>query len=618
MPHRVEIQHNKASLRKRLLAGSTGLSMLLIGVLCYLGHGILIELETDFEKQYFDSQMPFISTLASQPAINKKLMPDAVMMVKRGPVILYQKSGIADLPDTLAANAGEPVTEFNNLRLYIRELPSTADEAPLTVIWRTKDLTEISSQIVNTLSVAGFITFWVAVWAALLMSAFIARRFEQANNTLERLALEDALTKLPNRNALLSGDTFNSTYGALFFLDLDRFREINDALGHAMGDRMLFAFSQRLKNIAGKGVKVYRYRSDEFVIWHPDLPADDVLSRSFTLLYDCREPLFIGNSAFEVSCSIGVACFPEHGHHPEMLIRNAENAMHRAKKLRLGVQIYNERLAYNSTIKVTLRSQLRSALHNKEFVLHYQPKVEIGSGRLAGAEAIVRWQHPEEGLLQPSLFIDLVEQSGIIHAFTRYTVEMAVNQIKTWSSYGFELPVSVNLSAYNLMDSAFIPFVRSLLEKSGIKPALLEFELTESATMVDIAVSRRVLSDFREMGIATSIDDFGTGMSSFAYLRELDIHTVKLDQSFIRGLAEGNRDAKIVEGIVSLCRNLGIDVIAEGVETQQQASLLTRLDCHIAQGYLYGKPMPAKDILSVMQDGTSLTSPQSRTHTGGH
>lgn len=606
MAYKIEIQHNKASLRKRLLMGSIGFTALLIVIMSYLGHGVLMELERDFERDYFSQQAPLVSSIVrTQPSLSS-LLPANVIAVLDKDMPLYQRNDIDSSTVTLVSANTESFTSVNQQHYYTQYYTSNQPGEGLTIIWRTKDLTEVSAEIVNTLSIAAFITFWIAVWIALLMSAFIARRFENANQKLAQLALEDPLTKLANRNALLANNLFASSRGVLFFIDLDRFREINNALGHSMGDRMLFAFAQRLISLVDDSALVYHYRSDEFIVCMPDVRQDEVINRAFTLLYDCREPLYIGNSAFEISCSIGAASYPEQGHHPEMLIRNAENAMHRAKRLRLGVQLYNERLAYNSTIKVTLRSQLRSALTNREFILYYQPKVEISSGRLAGSEAIVRWNHPDEGLLQPGLFIDLVEQSGIIHAFTRYTLELAVQQIRQWEALGFDLPVSVNLSAYNLLDSAFIPFVKKLLDDSGIKPSLLEFELTESATMVDIAVSRRVLTNFREMGIKTSIDDFGTGMSSFAYLRELDINTVKLDQSFITSITTEPRDARIVEGIISMCHNLGIETVAEGVESQEQASLLAELDCQIAQGYFYGRPMPESEITLLLHSKNHL------------
>ncbi|MEG3768355.1 bifunctional diguanylate cyclase/phosphodiesterase [Alteromonas sp. 14N.309.X.WAT.G.H12] len=604
MPHKVILQHSKASLRKRLMLATVSLSFILISTLCIVGHSILLEMEQAFEKDTFDRHSTYVlSTLPHIDSASDIFMPPDVVAISIGnePQFGASKTPLSTLiPIAISTNNGQFFT-VNHQRYYVQKHSLERQQEPLIIIWKARELSGVSAKIINQLTLAGLILFGLAVWIALMMSAFIVKRFEQANQTLQELALQDPLTHLHNRVALLASKHFTVSHGALFFLDLDRFRDINDALGHEMGDRMLLSFAQRLKTLAGPTAHTYRYRSDEFVIWQPDIAQEDVLSYAFRLLYDCREPLQIGNSAFEIGCSIGIACLPEHGHRPEMLLRNAENAMHRAKKLRLGVQMYNERLAYNSTIKVTLRSQLRSALQNQEFILYYQPKAEITSGRLLGVEAIVRWQHPDEGLLSPGLFIDLIEQSGIVHAFTRYTIEQAVKQIQTWSSEGYALPVSVNLSAYNLMDNEFIPFIKHCIETSGIDPGLLEFELTESATMVDIAVSKRVLAAFREMGIKTSIDDFGTGMSSFAYLRELNINTVKLDQSFIRDLEPDNRTAKIIEGIVSLCRSLDIEVIAEGVETDVHAQLLVTLDCHFAQGYLFGKPMPASDITLLIQ-----------------
>lgn len=609
MADKISIYQSKTNLKARLLVGTITLSFIIICVLSAIGHTILVDIERKFEKQSFSQQ--WLQVMQGGPDMEFLYAKDLILVFKARET-LFNRHNHNTTPFWQALSTALPDQFFtvNGNTYYIQTTELAEGSNPLTLIWKAKDDTLLTAAAINKLSLAAFAIFWLAVGAALVISSFVMRRFAHANKMLEKLALQDSLTKLANRNALFELKLSAAKTGALFFLDLDRFRDINDALGHEMADRTLFAFAQRLKILTGETSRVFRFRSDEFVIWQPDISYTDIQSRAFNLLYDCREPLNVGNTSLEVSCSIGVASLPEHGHNIDMLLRNAEIAMHRAKKLRLGVQMYNDQLAYNSTMKVTLRSQLRSALHNKEFVLYYQPKKDISSGRLAGTEAIVRWQHPEEGLLFPALFIDLIEQSGIVHAFTRYTVEQAIAQIKTWHEQGFSLPVSVNLSAYNLVDHAFIPFVKTCLDDYQIPPALLEFELTESATMVDVAVTKRVLAAFKEMGIKTSIDDFGTGMSSFAYLRELDVQTVKVDQSFIRHMERNNRNAKIVEGIVSLCRNLAIDVVAEGVETQQQADLLKELDCHIAQGYLFGRPTQAENITALMMgDSTTQSSP---------
>ncbi len=617
MPDNLELVKSDSSLRRRLLLGSVLLSVLVITIFCYVGYSLLLEMEKDLERQAFEEQYADVQTLLA-PVIENDTPVSSLSLVPRDLSILAEDILIIELdnqelyrdPRLAPQTYLQPLKqsgffEESGDEYYVHSniLPSGK---PLTVIWRSVDMQKISERVISRLSVAAFLTFWLSVWSALIMSAFIARRFESANRNLEKMALIDNLTKLYNRNALLTSLDIQDKQGAFMFLDLDRFRDINDALGHDMGDKLLKAFSQRLRLMSDNTMQLYRYRSDEFVIWIPNIPSDEVMNRAFTLLYECREPLNIGKSAFEIGCSIGVACAPEHGHLVETLVQNAENAMLRAKRMRLGIQVYNERLAYNSTVEVTLRSQLRSALQQKQFELYYQPKVNLTNGELSGVEAIVRWNHPDEGVLPPAHFIDLIEQSGIVHAFTRYTVEWAVNQIKMWEDQGTPMSVAVNLSAYNLMDSAFIPFVERLLASSGITPALLEFELTESATMVDVAVSKRMINAFNRLGLKTSIDDFGTGMSSFAYLRELNVHTVKLDRAFIMNIAENSKDARIVEAMITLCHNLDIRVVAEGIEQQNQVTLLRSLNCDTGQGYFFGKPTPASSIDALLSARESV------------
>ena len=629
MPDKLELIKSDSNLRKRLLLGSVLLSLLVITIFCYVGYNLLLEMEKDLERQAFEEQYADVKTLLG-PVITGSGVDEGVSLVPRDLSILAEDILIIEFdqnelyrdPRLAPQTFLQPLKQTGFFtsgedEYYVHSDILAENKKPLTVIWKSADMSTISEHVISRLSVAAFLTFWLSIWSALIMSAFIARRFENANKSLEKLALIDNLTKLYNRNALLSGLDVKNKSGALMFLDLDRFRDINDALGHDMGDRILKAFALRLRQLMRTQTKLYRYRSDEFVVWFPNLNPDDVMSRAFNLLYECREPLIIGKSEFEIGCSIGVACAPEHGEDTETLVQNAENAMLRAKRMRLGIQVYNDRLAHNNTVEVTLRSQLRTALQQNQFELYYQPKVSLHNGMLCGAEAIVRWNHPEEGLLSPAYFIELVEQSGIVHAFTRYTIESAVKQIKQWEDNQTPLPVAVNLSAYNLMDTAFVAFVEKTLAASGINPARLEFELTESATMVDIAVSKRMISAFNSLGIRTSIDDFGTGMSSFAYLRELNVHTIKLDRAFITDVATNAKDEKIVEAMIALCHNLGIQVVAEGIEQQGQATLLKQLGCDVGQGYFFGKPAPYRDIDALLSTTEDVKANLSRIPSAG-
>ncbi|NMH61220.1 putative bifunctional diguanylate cyclase/phosphodiesterase [Alteromonas ponticola] len=615
MPSKFHLLKENSQIRKRMVIGSIGLTLLVIAIFTYLGSDILLNLESRLAQRTFDIQLSGINrALTEHPQLHKALSstnaerptPAYLLPVQKdlvtlllGQQIIYRNQTLSIPVDPNAAVIRQNTlgfTTWENTPVFINKVWSDVHKQYVTAVWLADSQFVATGQIINQFTLTTLVTFFIAVWAAIIISALVTRRFEKANRLLQKLALIDPLTNLPNRNALLSNLRIPRHTGALFFIDLDRFKDVNDAMGHEVGDSLLVAFAQRLTQIAGKNVRVYRNRSDEFVIWHPNLGMDDANQWAFSLLYQCRDALTMPDYTFEVGCTIGVACNPQHGKTIGGLLKNAENAMHHAKQLRLGIEVYNDANDYGSNFQVTLRSQLYQALQQRQFQLYYQPKINLDSHEMMGVEAIVRWHHPDEGVLLPGSFIDLVEQSGIVHAFTRYTVEEAMNQIKSWSEQGLHIPVSVNLSAYNLLDEAFAGFIESLLRKTGICPSLLEFELTESATMVDIAVSKRMIKTFKTMGIKTSIDDFGTGMSSFAYLRELDIHTVKLDRSFVKNIHQRKKDERIVEGIVSLCRSLSIDIIAEGVETARQAEILRNLDCQLAQGFLFGKPVPSSSL----------------------
>ncbi|MCW8108246.1 bifunctional diguanylate cyclase/phosphodiesterase [Alteromonas ponticola] len=627
MPSKLSLLKENSQIRKRMLIGSVGLTLIVISIFSYLGSDMLLNLESRLAQRTFNGQLSGIARVlneypelvhASLPQAESESAPTFLLPVQRDLVVLLvgnqtvfrSPTNAPSLPLDINFIKRSPLgfTSISNVPVFISKQWSDQHKQYVTAVWLAKSQHIATREVINHLTLTAILTFMIAVWAAVIISVLVTRRFEKANRLLQKMALVDALTHLPNRNALLNSVRVTGNSGALFFIDLDRFKEVNDEMGHDVGDSLLIAFAKRLTQIAGDNVRVYRNRSDEFVLWHPDLAQSNANEWAFSLLYQCRNALSMPDYTFEVGCTIGVACFPEHGKNISMLLKNAEHAMHRAKQLRLGIEIYNDAHEYGSGLQVALRSQLYHALQQRQFHLYYQPKVRMDSQEMTGVEAIVRWHHPDEGMLLPASFIDLVEQSGIIHSFTRYTVEEAVNQIKIWQKQGFDVPVSVNLSAYNLLDDAFIGFIADLLAKTGVSPSLLEFELTESATMVDIDVSKKMIKTFKEMGIKTSIDDFGTGMSSFAYLRELDIHTVKLDRSFVKNIHQIEKDERIVEGIVALCRSLSINIIAEGVETARQAEILQGLDCQFAQGFLFGKPVPSGLVHSLLPSMKSLAT----------
>jgi EAL domain-containing protein (putative c-di-GMP-specific phosphodiesterase class I) len=340
----------------------------------------------------------------------------------------------------------------------------------------------------------------------------------------------------------------------------------------------------------------FRYTGDEFVVWIPGAGKETVLALSEQILASCRQAIPLVDNQFEVGASIGIALYPQHGADIDSLLKHADIAIYQAKRLRLSVQMYQADKQDITELQVRLRGQLNSALTREEFTLLYQPKVSLPDGKVFAAEALVRWQHPTEGLLAPALFIELIEQCGIIHGFTRFVIEEALKQISCWLERGISLCVSVNLSPYNLADDKLVTFIQTKLQLHNVPAELLELELTESATMVDIKTTIATFARLRALGVKLSIDDFGTGMSSFSYIKQLDVDYVKIDRSFIANVLEDRRDKLIVQGLITMCHSLNKTVIAEGVETAQQAACLHELGCLYAQGYYFGRPMKADEL----------------------
>jgi len=383
----------------------------------------------------------------------------------------------------------------------------------------------------------------------------------------------------------------------VLLIDLDRFKEVNDTLGHQKGDSLLKDIGLRLRGALRESDTIARLGGDEFGVLLPGLGDSAGANRAAAKIRATLEQDFlIDELPVHIDASVGIALYPQHGDDVDMLLQHADVAMYEAKRTHGGYEIYSvEHDPYNP-VRLAMVGQLRKALEANEVVLHYQPKIELESGKVVGAEALVRWQHPTRGLIAPAEFVPMAERTGLIRPLSRYVLNGALAQAKEWRDGGLDLKVSVNLSARNLLDPSLPEDVSHLLAKWMVPAALLELEITESTIMVDPKRAMEVLSRLHNMGIVLSIDDFGTGYSSLAYLKELPVNELKIDRTFVQNMATNRGDAFIVRSTIDLAHNLKLQVVAEGVEDEDTMNELAKLGCNVAQGFHIGRPVPAKEF----------------------
>jgi len=427
-----------------------------------------------------------------------------------------------------------------------------------------------------------------------------------AEQRIEFLAYHDALTGLPNRR--LMQDRFHqaaahadrsSTCMALLYLDLDNFKTINDSLGHAAGDTLLIEMAARLSTCVRESDTMCRQGGDEFLILLGDLPdSDAVLTVLPTLQQRLQEAFHAHGNELSSSASIGVALFPKDGTDFETLLQKADMAMYRAKVAgRNTFRFFDDAMNGEAAERLTMLNGLRRALERHEFVLHYQPQIDLVTGTIFGAEALVRWNHPELGLVPPGRFIPVAEESGLIVEIGTWVIDEACRQAMAWQRAGLgPLSIAVNLSAVQFQRSDVTRVVSDALQTSGLPPELLELELTESMLMQHVDGVLPTLHSLKQLGVTLSIDDFGTGYSSLSYLKRFDIDKLKIDQSFVRDLATDPDDAAIVRAVIQMAHSLGLQTVAEGVETAAALQILKEFACDEAQGYYLARPMPADEF----------------------
>ncbi len=449
----------------------------------------------------------------------------------------------------------------------------------------------------------GLAFFWLALFR--LVTRASRRLREQADHN-HNLANHDPLTGLPNRELLrrrtLAAIKRANRTGrrvALLLFDLDRFKEINDTLGHHHGDLLLQEIGPRLSKVVREGDCIARLGGDEFVVLLPDV-VDAVHAQTLgrRIRAQLAAPFVLEGVSLDVEASVGIAVTPEHGTDFSTLLQHADVAMYVAKKAHLGLSVYDRVLDDHSPLRLALISELRAALADPgQFILHYQPKLDMQSGELTGFEALVRWQHPERGLLVPDEFIPDAERTGMIRTLTDLVLSEAVRQVKAWKQVGLTMPVAVNLSTRCLLDPQFPDDVGALLSAHGISGSELDLEITESAIMADPERAHEILSRLVALGVGIAIDDFGTGYSSMAHLKRLPIDQIKIDKSFVIDLVDNPNDAAIVRSMVDLARGLGLGVVAEGVETEATWKHLYDLGCTSAQGFYLSRPLAADAVL---------------------
>jgi diguanylate cyclase (GGDEF)-like protein len=456
-------------------------------------------------------------------------------------------------------------------------------------------------------------TMWLLLAGGLfLVWALLFRLVRGVSTALRRqvsenrfLARHDALTGLPNRTVLYeelgrSVDAFRrvAVRSALLLVDLDRFKEVNDTLGHDYGDELLVEVAKRLRVLAGEDDLVVRLGGDEFAILRPSVGAgENVRELAETIVGGLRKPIDLGGTAVVVDASVGVAMCPEHGQSAVTLLRRADVAMYEAKDRRSAVEAYDPTRDKHHRNRLALLGELPRAMREDELRLAYQPKVSFADGSVHGVEALVRWQHPEQGLIMPASFVPAAELTSLVRPLTLHVLERALRDQRSWAEHGVRLQVAVNLAGPSVYDSGLPSAVEELLARYGASPADLTLEISERTALSDAARGMDVLADLRRLGVRLSLDDFGTGQTALSHLLRLPLDELKIDRSFITPLDHADDEAALVGSIVEIGRRTGLTVVAEGIETEEACRRVAELGCHVGQGYLFARPMWADALV---------------------
>lgn len=432
------------------------------------------------------------------------------------------------------------------------------------------------------------------------------KRSEAAN---KRIAYTDYLTELPNRTAFTELlDHVMSTLRkeeiiAIMYIDLDNFKNINDVLGHSYGDELLIDVTHRLKQAIDENDYLARFGGDEFIILSQNIEdiglyEDKIRKIQKVFTY----PFVLSMKEFFVTISIGIAFAPKDGKTPQSIIKNVDLSMYSAKEMGKNTYcFFDDSINLKLMNKIELQSELRKAIDNNEFEVYYQAQIILDTNRIAGFEALVRWRHPERGIIPPSEFIPIAEQTGLIIPIGKWILREACKELKVWQDAGYcDITIAVNLSGRQFRDPELVSMIRSTIEETGIDSNQLELEITETMVLDNIEYSIDVIEQLKQFGIKFSLDDFGTGYSAMNYLRMLPVSNLKIDKSFLDRIMDNSSDQKIVSSIISLASNLELQVIAEGVEFKEQAEFLRSANCNLAQGYLYSRPIPKDEATKLL------------------
>ncbi|MFV2005415.1 MAG: putative bifunctional diguanylate cyclase/phosphodiesterase, partial [Gammaproteobacteria bacterium] len=440
----------------------------------------------------------------------------------------------------------------------------------------------------------------------------ISQRMENEKR-LQHIAHHDALTNLPNRvlfmdriKRSLAHAKRNSERAAVLFFDLDRFKNINDTLGHIIGDKLLIEIASRLKKAIREDDSIARLGGDEFAVLVDKISSENDVTQIAQKILSCLEKSAqIDGHSLYTTASIGISLFPDDGEDAGTLLQNADIAMYRAKDMgKNNYQFYSKDMSARAIQRLKMENSLRMALKNNEFLLYYQPQIDTQNQSITGVEALIRWQHPELGLISPSEFIPLLEETNLILDVGDWVLDTACQQIKKWSQSGYaDLTISINVSGRQFHDENFYERMLELTEKYGIRTEQIELEITESILMDKQKKTIENINNLGRYGFRIAIDDFGTGYSSLSYLQRFRIDTLKIDRSFIKDIVTNSDDATITMAIIAMAHSLKVNIVAEGVETQQQLDFLKQQDCQLAQGYLFSYPLASKEMTKLLHSG---------------